>query len=108
MPCQIEAEPVGVDRTVGTIAAALKNEWEDLIHGLLETFHRYYRARSDAYPLEPTQQAMAALDAHQHRVVERIRDELADADIYAARWNEWAWRLTVVMHAARHGAYAYL
>jgi len=31
-----------------------------------------------------------------------------DADSFALRWNEWAWRLAVVLHAAKHGDDAHL
>jgi hypothetical protein len=32
---------------------------------------------------------------------------LRDVTIYAARWNEQAWRIAVVLHAAQHGSHAH-
>jgi hypothetical protein len=32
---------------------------------------------------------------------------LHDVNIYAARWNEQAWRIAVVLHAGKYGAHAH-
>ncbi len=36
-------------------------------------------------------------------VARRSTGELEDLGVFAARWGEWAWRLSVVLHAAQHG-----
>ena len=39
-------------------------------------------------------------------IVKRRRVDLRDVTIYAARWNEQAWRIAVCLHAAQHGTHA--
>src|SRR5205823_5180089 len=36
-------------------------------------------------------------------VVRRLHSELADVGPYASRWAEQAWRVTLVLHAGKHG-----
>ena len=43
---------------------------------------------------------------HYNRIVDRRRSDLQDVTLFAARWNEQAWRLAVCLHAGRHGRYA--
>ena len=47
------------------------------------------------------------MNAHHNAIVKRRRADLRDVTIYAARWNEQAWRIAVVLHAAQHGANAH-
>jgi hypothetical protein len=47
------------------------------------------------------------MNVHYNRIVKRRRSDLRDVTIYAARWNEQAWRIAVVLHAATHGAHAH-
>jgi hypothetical protein len=39
--------------------------------------------------------------------VKRRRSDLRDVTIYAARWDEQAWRIAVCLHAGLHGAHAH-
>jgi hypothetical protein len=41
---------------------------------------------------------------HFNSIVDRRCEELRDINSFAARWNENAWRLAVVLHAAKHGS----
>ena len=45
--------------------------------------------------------------AHHNAIVKRRRGDLRDVTIYAARWNEQAWRIAVCVHAGLHGAHAH-
>jgi hypothetical protein len=59
------------------------------------------------FTIEPTPDALEALNAHYNAIVKRRRSDLRDVTIYAARWNEQAWRIAVVLHAGLHGAHAH-
>jgi hypothetical protein len=50
---------------------------------------------------------MDGLNAHHNEIVKRRRTDLRDVTIYAARWNEQAWRIAVCLHAGLHGAHAH-
>jgi hypothetical protein len=47
------------------------------------------------------------MNAHHNEIVKRRRTDLRDVTIYAARWNEQAWRIAVCLHAGLHGAHAH-
>ena len=47
------------------------------------------------------------MNAHYNAIVKRRRGDLRDVTIYAARWNEQAWRIAVCLHAGLHGAHAH-
>src|SRR5438046_9657983 len=47
------------------------------------------------------------MNAHYNAIVKRRRTDLRDMNIYAARWNEQAWRIAVVLHAGLHGVRAH-
>ena len=51
--------------------------------------------------------ALDEMNAHYNAIVKRRRTDLHDVNIYAARWNEQAWRIAVVLHAAHYGAHAH-
>jgi hypothetical protein len=53
--------------------------------------------------IEPAPEVLQLMDAHCNRIVERMKTDLQDVDSYAARWNEQAWRIAVVLHAGLHG-----
>jgi len=47
------------------------------------------------------------MNAHHNGIVKRRRADLRDVTTYAARWNEQAWRIAVVLHAAQHAGRAH-
>lgn len=53
--------------------------------------------------VEPGPQAMEVLDCHYNDVIRMRNTSLQDIGSYPARWNEQAWRIALVFHAARYG-----
>jgi len=76
--------------------------WVALVSSLIETF----RMAGEPFTIEPTPEARRMMDGHHNRIVERRLGELRDVTTYAARWNEQAWRIAVVLHAGLHGVQA--
>ena len=101
-----KAEPQVRDAPPAPIPQECKEGWANLIGALVQT----YRLRGD----EPrvagvTPEAAALLAEYERENIRRRRSEgdLPDLASYVARWAENAWRLAVVLHAARHGAAAH-
>ena len=92
-----QARPI-VDGLTG-IPPATANGWADLIRELLSAF----RMAAGPFPIEPTPEAMEAMNADFNRIVERRLADLKDVTTYLARWNEQAWHLAVCIHAGLHG-----
>ena len=51
--------------------------------------------------MTPSPEASAVLNDYHNRIVDRRADDLADVGAFAARYAENAWRVAVVLHAAR-------
>ena len=85
------------------IPTSLENDYANLIRSLIQT----YRLADEPLAIEPTPEALDAMNAHHNAIVKRRRTDLHDVNIYAARWNEQAWRIAVVLHAAQHCAHAH-
>lgn len=96
-----EARPI-VEGATG-IPAQVREDYRWTIRTLLDT----YRLASEARTIEPTTEALAAMNAHFNAIVERRRTDLQDVTTFAARWGEQAWRLAVCIHAGVHGAHAH-
>jgi hypothetical protein len=101
MPCQVETEPAKAGRDVYAIDAPLRDKWLGLILDLFEAYH--YR-NGQPFVVVPAEAAMVSIRHHFDMIAERRCAELADVDIYAVRWGEWVWRLSVVLHAGKYGA----
>src|SRR4029453_10444786 len=85
------------------ISPSVEKAYADLIRSLVET----YRLADEPFTIEPTSEALEAMNMHHNAIVKRRRTDLRDVTIYAARWNEQAWRIAVVLHAGSHGAHAH-
>src|SRR4029077_2344049 len=85
------------------IPAAVEKNYRVLVRDLIET----YMLSDETFTIEPTSEALEALNAHYNGIVKRRHTDLRDVTIYAARWNEQAWRIAVVLHAAQHGSHAH-
>jgi Protein of unknown function (DUF3987) len=103
--CQVDTEPSPDNAATSGIDPETQNSWSDL---LLQLFASYHQSSGEPQKLVVADEVMHVLTEHHNVVVDRRLTELADADSYAARWNEWAWRLTVVLHAAKHGPDAHV
>jgi hypothetical protein len=74
-------------------------------HGLTESLISKFR-KGTLHIVEGDSGAVQALVAFHNEIAERREKELADVDSFAARYGEWACRVTVVLHAMEHGAAA--
>ncbi len=101
--CHTRCEAREIVKTAPAIPASVEKAYADLIRSLIET----YRFADEPFTIEPTSEALEAMNVHHNAIVKRRRTDLRDVTIYAARWNEHAWRIAVVLHAAQHGAHAH-
>ncbi len=84
------------------VPEATFSAWGALVSGLIKTF----RMADEAVTLIRTPEVVKLMDAHCDHVGSRIESDLRDVNAYAARWNEQAWRIAVVLHAGLHGEHA--
>jgi hypothetical protein len=103
LPCHTHCEAREIVKGVPGIPSITENAYADLIRSLIET----YRRANEPFTIEPTSEALEAMNAHHNKIVKRRKEDLRDVTIYAASWSEQAWRLSVVLHAAQHGARAH-
>ena len=103
LPCHTCCEAREIVKGAPEIPVSVENAYADLIRSLIET----YRLADEPSTIEPTSEALEAMNAHYNKIVKRRHADLRDVTIYASRWNEQAWRLAVVLHAAQHGARAH-
>jgi hypothetical protein len=101
--CHTNCEAREIVEGATGIPAGVEKNYTDLIRSLLET----YRLADEPFTIGPTSEALEALNAHYNAIVKRRRADLRDVAMYAARWNEQAWRIAVVLHAAQHRAHAH-
>jgi hypothetical protein len=99
LACHTRAQPQPIVDDVEGIPTATARDWARLINELVETFHM----ASKPLTIQPTPEALRILNEHYNQIVIRRRGELKDVTIYAARWNEQAWRIAVCLHAGMHG-----
>ena len=103
LTCHTCCEAREIVQNAPEIPAGVENEYANLIRSLIET----YRLADEPFTIEPTPEALEAMNAHYNAIVKRRRSDLRDVTIYAARWNEQAWRIAVCLHAGLHGAHAH-
>jgi len=101
--CHTNAEPRPIIEGAAGIPADVREDYRRTIRDLLET----YRLASEPRTIDPSPDALAAMNAHFNGIVERRRRELRDVTTFAARWNEQAWRIAVCLHAGLHGKHAH-
>ena len=101
--CHTHCEAQEIIKDAPEISPAIEKAYADLIRSLIET----YRLADEPFTIEPTPEALEAMNAHYNAIVKRRRGDLRDVTIYAARWNEQAWRIAVCLHAGLHGAHAH-
>jgi hypothetical protein len=81
------------------IPTATADAWTNLVDGLIETFH----GAIEPITIEPTIEARQMMKEHHNQIVEKRLNGLRDVTTFAARWNEQAWRIAVVLHAGKYG-----
>ena len=96
-------EPQPIDRSIPGLSREIEADWDSLIRDLLEI----YRFATTPFMLSPTQEAITLLDNHCNAIIEARKSTLREITTFAARWNEQAWRLAVVLHAGRYGKEAH-
>lgn len=96
------AEPQEEPEVRQSVPESVKERWRELVHGLLDEYHE---ANLPAQVIKPEPEATKCLRDYTNEIVRRRRSggDLEDVNIYAARWGENAWRLALVLHAAKHG-----
>jgi hypothetical protein len=103
LACHTDCEPREIGKNPPSISSSVEKAYAGLIYSLLTT----YRLAPERFTIEPTSEALEALNDHHDAIVKRRRGELRDVTSYAARWNEHAWRITVCLHAGTHGSQAH-
>jgi hypothetical protein len=103
LPCHTNCKPREIGKNPPSISISVEKAYAGLIFCLLET----YRLAHERFTIEPTSEALRALNDHHDAIVKRRREELLDVTSYAARWNEQAWRIAVCLHAGTHGSEAH-
>lgn len=100
--CDSKAEAQDEPDTPHTPHAGTLDSWAELIDGLLGT----YRANGDKpSTIKPDPEARTVLTDYTNESKRRTRKggDLHDIAPFAARWGENAWRLALVLHAAKYG-----
>ena len=100
LACHTNCEPREIGKNSPSIPLGVEKTYAGLIFGLLEED----RLAKERFTIEPTSEALEALNDHHDAVVQRRRGELRDVTSYAARWAEQAWRIAVCLHAGTHGS----
>ena len=101
--CHTNCQPTHITGDQQGIPSVTLQGWGAIVMELLTA----YCHTSQAFTIEPTAEAVQLLTTHHNTVVDRRLRDLKDITSFAARWTEQAWRLSVVLHAAQHGAHAH-
>jgi hypothetical protein len=101
--CHTNCQPSHITGEQRGIPSATLQGWDALVRALLTAYCHI----SEPFTIEPTPAAMRLLTDHHNCVVDLRLGEMKDITSFAGRWNEQAWRLCPVLHAAQHGASAH-
>lgn len=104
LPFMLDHTPIESGYEFRRVSKETKNNWADLLRGLFETYHAKH---GEPFIVRRTKEVRIALIDYRNSVVRRLHGELADAISYATRWAEQAWRITLVLHAGKHGPNAH-
>lgn len=102
LACDSKAEAQDEPDTPHTPHPATMEAWAELIRDLLEG----YRVKgNEPATIEPDREARTALTQYTNECKRRTRKggDLRDIAAFPARWGENAWRLALVLHAAKYG-----
>ena len=104
LPCHSNCQPEPIPENPTVIPTNIAEAYGELIRVLLTA----YRLNDKPIVLEPDPEVMELFREHHNALVSRRKGDLKDVTIFVARWTEQAWRISVVLHALRHGAEAHL
>ncbi|MGE3313047.1 MAG: DUF3987 domain-containing protein [Limisphaerales bacterium] len=107
------AEPTRIEGETPILATTTIQGWRDLVESILMAFRLPPNSDGSSRPsapaprtLTPSLDATAVLVGYHNAIVDRRQFDLTDIGPFTARWAEQAWRLLVVLHAAKHMAQA--
>ena len=100
--CHTNARYRPVVRGAEGVPEATFKAWDTLVGSLIKTF----RTADAPVTLKREPEVVQLMDSHCDLVGNRTEGDLRDVNAYAARWNEQAWRIAVVLHAGLHGVHA--
>jgi hypothetical protein len=100
--CHTNCQPTHITGNQQGIPSATLQGWGELVEELLTA----YCHTSETLTIDPSPAAVRLFTDHHNLIVDRRLSDLQDITSYAARWTEQAMRLSVVLHAAQHGASA--
>jgi len=100
--CHTNARFRPIVRDGNGMAEATVKAWSGLVGDLI----KQYRMAAAPITLERAPEVVKFMDAHCNQIGSRTESDLRDVIAYAARWNEQAWRIAVVLHAGLHGEHA--
>src|SRR5581483_8107103 len=103
LTCHTHCEAREIMKDKPEIPTTVLDLYADSILGLIET----YCLAKEPFTIEPVSEGLERMEAHYNEIVKRRRGDLYDVTIYSARWNEQAWHIAVVLHAAKHGIRAH-
>jgi hypothetical protein len=103
LPCVLESLQKQSSYEMREISQITKDAWNDLIIGLLK---KYHASHGKPHVLKQSDKLRNALIEYSNSIVNRMEHDLVNVREFAHRWAEQAWRLTVVLHAAKHGTNA--
>jgi hypothetical protein len=97
-----KAKPQYARDQIEHVDAAIADKWAALIEGLVLT----YRDNGEGVLVRLDDRAKRLLMDYANLLVDRRNGDLRDLDAFAARWAEIACRLSLVLHAIKHGVEA--
>lgn len=101
--CHTHAQPTHITGNESDIPEEVRKAYRQLVRDLLAT----YRHAADPFIIQPTEEASRLFTEYHNKIVDKRLSDLRDIPSFAARWAEQAWRISVVLHAARYGAHAH-
>lgn len=90
---------------IGQVPPSIPAEVKLAYHALIRKLLSVYRFADCPATVQPIGEARQAMNEYFNSVVRRQKDggDLQDIKSYASRWGEQAWRISVCLHAAKHG-----
>ncbi len=100
MLCHANAKVARLEGEIPPMDDSVIGRYGEVILALIAT----YRLGAESKPFTSDPEATLELGRYFNGVADRLNSgELRDITAFGARWAEWAWRLAVVLHAARWG-----